>query len=166
MTTFWTQPNKIDQYFEEGAEEEHISWGNLSKFPIQTNKDLFHIARSPKPNLKTKTYFLKFTKFHFENLPLTLSGIEFKLNAKRKGRITDETIQLYVNDKVVGDNKATLNLDPIKIYGNSTDKWGIDSLLISQISNLNFGVIVRFQSHPHWPHKDGAIIDLVELRIH
>jgi len=27
-------------------------------------------------------------------------------------------------------------------------------------------VVVRFQSHPNWPHKCSALVDAIELRVH
>lgn len=166
MSTNWTLPSLIIQYPEETAENNHIPWNDLKTFPLVTSKDLQHIARSPKPDLKDKTYFLKFSQFNFQNLPTTISGIELRLSARRKGRITDETIQLYIDNSQLGENKASLTLDPTKIYGGSNDKWGLEDISVSSVSNLNFGIIMRFQSHPKWPHKDSTIIDLVELRIH
>lgn len=166
MSTNWTLPNLIIQYPEETAENNHIMWNDLKKFPLVTSKDLQHIARSPKTDLKDKTYFLKFSQFNFENLPAIISGIELRLSARRRGRITDETIQLYIDNSLLGENKASLILDPIKIYGGNDDKWGLETISVSSVANLNFGIVMRFQSHPKWPHKDSAIIDLVELRIH
>lgn len=166
MSTNWTLPNVIMQYSENNAENDHIAWNNIEKFPLVTSKDLMHISRSPKSNLKDKTYFLKFSNFYFDNLPTVISGLELRLTTRRKGRIVDETIQLYINDRLTSENKASLTSDPVKKYGGENDLWGLNDLSVNSILNLNFGVIVRLQSHPMWPHKDSAIIDLVELRIH
>ena len=83
----------------------------------------------------------------------------------RLGRITDETVQLCRNNELIGDNHASLNLDLIKIYGSDTDNWNTN-LTMSNIQNSSFGVVLRFQSHPNWPHKSSPLIDAVELRIH
>lgn len=171
MTTAWTLPTSISQYVETDAEDIHISWddtsfNNLTSITgraLGTTKPLYHIARSPKHDLKTKTYFLKLGGFRFEDIPNVISGIEVRLSSKRYGRITDETIQLSLNDELVGDNKATLMVSPIKTYGGENDTWGINP---DDVLEPSFGIIIRLQSHPNWPHRDGAQIDAVEIRIH
>jgi hypothetical protein len=174
MTTNWTLPRTITQYAETGGEDAHVSWLEVNDFhglknldgkSVRTTRDLIHIAREPRHDIKEKTYYLKLTNFNFVNLPATLSGIELKLSMNRVGRITDETIQLCRNDDLVGDNHASLNLDLIKIYGSETDNWNTN-LTMSDIQNSSFGVVIRFQSHPNWPHKSSPLIDAVELRIH
>jgi hypothetical protein len=172
MATFWTYSNKIQQYAEEGAESVHIPWSNTDvnrvssndNNSITTNGNLFHIARSPKHDILSKTYYIVFTNFKFQNLPETISGIELKLSSNRKGRITDDTISLYKNS-IIGENKAISEVLPNKIYGDSTDLWGAN-LTKSDILDENFGVILRFKSHPRWPHNDPMFINAVELRIH
>ena len=161
MTTPWTNPTTLTQYAEEGAESVHVQWDNSLK---STNGCLEHIARSPKHDLRTKTYYLKATGFNFQNLPETISGVELRLSVKRRGRVTDETISLVINDQV-SENRATLDLAPTKLYGNETDVWAMENLSIETLDN-NFGVVIRLQAHLHWPHKDPAFIDAVELRIH
>jgi len=175
MTTNWTTPTIFSQYAEPEAEQAHISWDDSTGFgallnndqqSVGTNGTLYHIARSPKTDLKTKTYYLKFQGFNFTNLPGTVSGIECRLSSSRRGRITDETIQLCLDNDLIGENRADLNLDPIKIYGGNADLWSTESLSMSNIQDSKFGVVVRFQSHPSFPHRDGAYINAVELRIH
>ena len=78
----------------------------------------------------------------------------------------DETIQLCLEDDLIGENRADLNLDPIKVYGGNTDLWSTENLSMSNIQDPTFGVVVRLQSHPSFPHRDGAYINAVELRIH
>jgi hypothetical protein len=165
MTTAWTSPTIITQYAEAGAESVHVPWTGTI-MPLSTDGSLEHIARSPKHDIRTKTYYLKFTGFNFENLPATISGIELKLDVQRRGRVTDETVDLYVADQAVGNNQATLELVPTKIYGGETDLWAMENLLLADVEDNNFGVVIRFQAHPHWPHKDHAFVNAVELRIH
>lgn len=174
MTTSWTLPNTISQYSEEGAEQAHVDWDNSDNFNqlknsdnrfLQSNRALEHIARSPKADLKNKTYFLKITNFTFNQLPSSLSGIEVRIKARRYGRATDDTIQLVKNDTVIGDNKASLSIHPEKLYGGVSDLWGTN-LTISDITDSTFGILIRFKSHPDWPHKDPILVDSVEMRIH
>jgi hypothetical protein len=174
MTSNWALPRTISQYAEDGAESAHIAWEEIDSFSaiktldnksIKTVSDLIHIARDPKHDIKQKTYFLKITNFNFENVPSIVSGIELRLSMNRYGRITDDTIQLTLNDQLIGANNANFDLVPIKLYGGENLLWDA-SLSSTDIANPSFGVVLRFQSHPRWPHKSGTLIDAVEIRIH
>jgi len=174
MTSKWTLPTSVTQYAESGAEDIHVSWDtnndfysikNLDGKFVKTSRDLLHIAKQPRHDLVEKTYFLKATGFDFNQLPDVLSGIELRLSTNRNGRISDDTIQLCLDADIIGDNQATLSVDPTKIYGSETNLWGCN-LNLQNIQNNNFGVVVRFQSHPNWPHKCSVLIDAIELRIH
>jgi len=166
MTTLWTTPTQLEQYAESGAETVHIPWEDNVVSSTQTVGELEHIARSPKHDIKNKTYFIRMTGFEFQNLPNTLSGIEVRLNARRYGRATDETISLCLDSKDIGKNRATLDVLPEKIYGSSNDLWDVEDIDISKIQDPTFGVIIRFQAHPHWPHRSPVQVDSVEVRIH
>lgn len=174
MTSNWALPTIIEQYSEEGAETMHVPWNSEENFnniktkngkSLKTIRDLVHIARDPKIDITEKTYFLRCTGFSFLNLPTAISGIELKITSNRFGRITDDTVQLCLNENLIGDNYATLNLEPIKIYGNDTDTWNTD-LTTQNVSTTSFGVVIRFKSHPSWPHKSNIFLDCIELRIH
>jgi hypothetical protein len=174
MTSNWTLPTSITQYAESGAENAHVSWLEVDGFSglktvdgrsIKTSRDLLHIAKDPRHDLVEKTYFLKLVGFNFTNLPEVLSGVEMRLTMNRYGRIADDTIQLCLQDNLIGDNQTNFSLDPIKIYGSDTDKWH-SQITIADIQSPSFGVILRFRSHPNWPHKNSAMIDAVELRVH
>lgn len=173
MNSNWALPNTVEQYSEEGAEENHISWVEIDNFSslkqfdgksTKTSRDLLHIARDPRHDIIEKTYFLKLTNFNFKNLPDSLSGIELRITMNRFGRITDDTVQLCLNGNLIGNNKATRDLAPIKLYGTGTDLWN-SNLNISNVQNNSFGIVLRFKSHPDWPHKSSALIDAVEIRI-
>lgn len=164
MATTWSSPSIITQYAEPDAEHAHVSW-DLTEKRLKTDGQLEHIARSPKHDLRNKTYFVKAQGFNFEGLPEVLSGITLRLTVSRSGRITDETIQLCLGEDLVGDNHASLSLDPMKTYGGDTDLWNT-SLSITDILTPEFGVVLRFQAHPHWPHRDAAFIDAVEIQIY
>jgi hypothetical protein len=114
----------------------------------------------------SKTYYVKCQGFNFINLPDTLSGIELRLSTQRRGRVTDDTIQLCFDDNVIGDNQANLIVDPVKIYGNETSLWSVKNLSMATIQDSKFGVVIRLQSHLNYPHRDEAYINAVELRIH
>jgi hypothetical protein len=52
-----------------------------------------------------------------------------------------------------------------KIYGGSNDTWGLGIADPEMIRNSSFGITMRFQSHPYWPHKESMLIDSVAIRI-
>lgn len=172
MSSLWAYPNKFFQYSNPGAEDVDAPWNELDfiesrlkdKKSLGIVKPLYHIARSPKTDLTNHTYFLRASGFNFVNIPVTLSGIEVKLSARRSGRIVDDTIQLCLGDNLVGDNLATLTADSDKTYGDSISLWGT-SLTMGDI-NTNFGLILRFKAHPKWPHKDSIFIDSIQIRLH
>ena len=175
MTTAWTFPTIISQYPEEGGEDAHIMWNEDNGLDelksndgrsIQTNGTLHHIARSPKHDLRNKTYYIQATGFNFSNIPEVISGIEVRLNVRRYGRATDDTIQLCLNETPIGDNRATLEINPIKVYGSETDLWSTLELTPADLLDSTFGIVFRFQAHPHWPHRDPVLVDSVEMRIH
>lgn len=174
MPTNWTLPNSISQYAETGAEDRHVPWLEVDNFSalksldqrsIKTSRDLVHIARDPRHDIVEKTFYLQITDFRFKNLPTSLAGIEIKLSMNRFGRITDEDIMLCLNGETIGENQATLDLSPVKIYGNQNNLWNTN-LTISDVQNSTFGCVIRFQSHPKWPHKSSVLIDAIEIRIH
>ena len=170
MSTYWTLPTNITQYAEDDS---HVAWKEENFFNIKgssgrlvtTNGTLVHIARQPRNDIVMKTYFLKVTGFNFQNLPETISGIECRVTMKRGGRIADDTVQLCYQDNLIGDNHAGLNLDPIQVYGNSTDVWNTNADL-SMVQDSSFGVVLRYRSHPRWPHRTAPAIDTVELQIY
>ena len=174
MTTPWAFPNTVTQYAESGAENIHVPWEEVDSFSalksfnlknIKTTRDLVHIARDPRHDILEKTYYLKATNFSFINVPHSLSGIEMRLSMNRFGRITDDEIFLCLNNVTIGVNQADNILTPNKIYGSDIDKWNT-TLTSTDFQNTTFGVIVRFKSHPQWPHKCSALIDAIELRLH
>jgi hypothetical protein len=173
MPTAWTYASTIVQYPEPEAENIDIRWDDSQNFvelknldgrSVQSTGALQHIARSPKPDIKNKTYFLRFTGFNFLNLPEEISGIEVKVDARRYGRAQDETIQLCLNENLIGDNLSTPDIAPQKIYGGSSNLWGT-GLTREQIQNNAFGFVLRFQAHRSWPHKDPVLMDAVQMRI-
>ena len=172
MTTSWTLPSHVDQYAEPGAELIDIAWEYLDNIKsldnrsAQSNGNLIHSARSPKLDIKNKTYFIRATGFNFQNLPATISGIEVRLNTRRYGRATDDTIELCINETPLGENQATRDILPQKIYGSETSIWNAESISKSDVQDNTFGVVIRFRAHPDWPHKDPVLIDSVEIRIH
>jgi hypothetical protein len=175
MTTAWTLPTNIIQYAEPGGESVHIPWDDSHGFDVLKSADvrgvrslgrLSHIARSPKHDILNKTYYIRATGFDFHDLPDTLSGIELLLLVNRYGRVTDDTVELVLGGESVGENQASLRIAPEKIYGGPASLWNAKNLSVNDLQDPSFGVVIRFCSHPHWPHKDPVIIGGVRLRIH
>ena len=175
MTTAWTVPANIIQYAEPGGESVHIPWDDSRGFDVLKSADvrgvrslgrLSHIARSPKHDILNKTYYIRATGFDFQGLPAVLSGIELLLLVNRYGRVTDDTVELVLGGESVGENQASLRIAPEKIYGGPASLWNAKNLSVNDLADPSFGVVIRFCSHPHWPHKDPVIIGGVRLRIH
>jgi len=170
--TNWTKPSHFFQYAELGGEYVHIPWNDVSnndsldRRPLQTSKALAHIARSPRTDLLDTTYYVRATGFNFNSIPDIITGIELRISARRCGRVSDDTVQLCLNNELIGENQATIIVAPITYYGNPTSVWTATALVASDLLNLTFGVDIRFKSHPHWPHRDAASIDAIEMRIY
>jgi len=170
MTTAWTLPTSIIQYPEPGAETAHVAWNDINNFSalknlvssVQTTGNLIHTARSPKLDIRNKTYYIQATGFNFQNPPTVLSGIGFRLTARRYGRATDDTIQICFNNDLIGDNRADLLIAPQKNYGGPTDLWNT-GLTLTTVQDPSFGIVVRFQAHKDWPHKDPVLINAIEM---
>lgn len=171
MPTPWFYPNTVNQTYEV---IEHVPWVDENNFLSIKHPDgtflslsapLLHIANSMVNDLKMKTYFLNLSNFKITYLPTTISGVEVQINMNRGGRITDETIQLMYNGSFIGENKATFDLSPLKMFGGPTDLWGT-TLTSNMLANSLFGIGVRFQSHPSWPHSEYPRIDYIRVRVY
>lgn len=171
MYTTWFYPNTVTQFPEV---TEHVGWNgeetgfSFLKAPNQnyvtTKKELLHIANSVVNDLKMKTYFLYLSNFKMTNLPNPIQGVEVEIEMKRGGRITDETIQLRYNNEFIGKNKADYKLDVQKTYSGSASDWGVEEFNSLLLTDTTFGVGIRYQSHPSWPHKESAMINYVRIR--
>jgi hypothetical protein len=165
MPSLWSYPSVVTQYAEV---PNHISWREVGdEFTkinlITTVSDLKHISNTAVNDIKMKTYYLVLTGFEWEDLPETISGIEAQINIRRVGRITDDTVSLYLNQGI-GENKANADLANNKTYGGETDLWGLEEITPEMLTDLNFGMVLRYQSHPSWPHSSSPIMHHVQLR--
>ena len=194
MTTRWHTPNNTTQIPEFEDFDNHIQWqrgtakvldqyGVPTDFPnfdlnsgapfIQSVKPLLYIANDGHAPLRMKTWYLHLTDFRITDVPEVISGIELKTNIRRKGRIMDETISLRYNNDLLGENKINYNTDdmghvPIynaTSYGNMTDLWNAE-LTPEIVTDVSFGVTLRFQSHLFYPHKETVLVESVELRVY
>jgi hypothetical protein len=171
MYTEWKSPRIVGQYSEH---ESHISWDGIADLAdmkhsdgrfIRTSKDLVHISNPTTNDIRSTTWYLTATDFNFGNIIPVITGIEMRLSSKRGGRVSDETIQLVFNGQMIGDNQSTPTLEMTKIYGGSNNTWGVEIVDSEMIRDSSFGITMRFQSHPYWPHKESMLIDSVAIRI-
>lgn len=144
---------------------------------ITTMKPLMHIARSPKYDLTNTTWFIEYTGFNFNKLPDTISGITATINMNRGGRVADDTIQLVYQGEMIGENQAlpafihnairdTSLMDIKSVYGGNLSTWGVSDITQDMIQDQSFGIVIRYKSHPAWPHKTCPILYSVQLQIH
>lgn len=177
MPTSWTYPTVASQYTDSDV---HIPWmHNNTEFinssldlttpqyeinQLHSAKDLLHISNTLVQDIKMKTYYLVLTGFDWKNLPGSVSGIEARINVRRTGRITDEAIHLY-QGAPIGTNQATLDLSNDKIYGNETFLWGLEEISLGMLNDPDFGIVLRYQSHPNYPHRVTPNIEHVQLRV-
>ena len=166
MPTEWFYPTSASQYAEASV---HVPWLNIDDNFDQINrvrgeKDLRHISNSLVNDIKMKTYYLVLTDFMMSELPETISGIEVYINLRRTGRIFDDTVQLYYNNQPIGANMANRDLFDIKVYGGETVTWDVEGLSRDMLNDPNFGVVLRYQSHPTIPHQTCPYMEHVQLR--
>jgi hypothetical protein len=184
--TPWAFPTTISQITESDA---HIAWDSAGlsyiRFDdasyLRTVKTLQHIPNSFAGDRGMKTWYVLASGFNFKLIPPKITGIIVELKTDRGGRITDDTVQLRTVSTwtgytgAVGDNKANADLGQKKFYGGTMDLWGwdrigytgslLDTVLRQVILTPNFGIALRFQSHPFWPHNSTPMIDYVRIRL-
>jgi hypothetical protein len=184
MTTAWTTPTIITQYPKEGYESVDITWNDtefqsltvVGSGSVASNGTLIHIARAPKYDTMNNTYYLQATGFNFKNLPDQISGVTFRLTINRRGRVTDDTVQMVYQGEMIGKNQAypaylqtssedESLLSPISIYGGNSNTWKVENLTLAMVNDPTFGIVVRFKSHPQWPHNTPVYIQAMEIQI-
>jgi hypothetical protein len=146
---------------------------SIAGLRYQTASHLIHLSNPACGDLRSSTQALSFTNFNITGVPEVISGIVLQVNTQRNGRATDEIIQLTYQGVAIGtnhvdyytDTEGHLTLDNSATYGSSTDTWGVD-LTPAMLQNPSFGVILKFQSHPYYPHSSGMFIDSVSLTVY
>ena len=153
--------------------EEEITWNTFAGGRFRTAKELRHISNPACGDLRNRTQSLVFLNFSMTSLPDTISGIEVRVEAQRNGRIADDQIQLFYQGDVIGVNNFYYETDidghlPIyndSTYGGPTDLWGA-TITPAMLRDPDFGVLLKFQSHPYYPHSSGMQINLVSLTVY
>lgn len=164
----WYYPISVTQNAEDSS---HIPWDSAGDFFYLKSRDLArtktvlplkHIPVLSKVSIRNKTWFLK-CRFNLGSEPFPINGLQLQIQMDRGSRITDDTVQLYLNNDLIGNNLATVEINPLKTYGNT---WGL-SWSQQEFQNLvgaNFGVVLRFQSNLTTPHSTTPSIDFIRIR--
>jgi len=153
--------------------ETELGWlGSLDTL-FRTDGQLTHLSNPASGDLVTRTQALSFTQFQMITLPEVISGLELTVRTRRNGRAVDEQIQLVFQGQPVGKNN--FNYDPDEdgnlkvidnaVYGSPTDTWGVE-LTQEMLQDPSFGVILKFQAHPYFPHRSNMILERVSLTVY
>jgi len=162
------------------APEQEIGWTSTPTSSLnyllnsrwKTVDVLSHLSNPATGDIRNKTWALTCTGF---NIPLLneINGIQLTVVGQRNGRIVDEIIQLTYQGQAIGNNnfyyitdsEGHLLLTNETTYGGTTDMWGT-TLTPEQLTDPTFGVILKFQSHPYYPHRCGMFLDSVSLTVY
>jgi hypothetical protein len=161
-TTLGLQPNELE-----------VLWRTHENGRFQTQAELFHISNPASGDLTNSTQALAFVNFNITNAPNAISGLSIRVQTQRNGRATDQQIQLTYQGQPIGinnvnyitDEEGHLFLNNDVTYGSSTSTWGV-SLTPEMVQDPSFGVILKFQAHPYYPHSSGMFIDSVALTVY
>jgi hypothetical protein len=63
------------------------------------------------------------------------------------------------------DEEGRLPLHNDTTYGGPTDTWGA-TLTPEILQDASFGVILKFQGHPYYPHSSSMFLDSVSLTVY
>ena len=161
-------------------DEHEITWqgfitnnaGYLLNKRWKTISPLKHISNPASGDIRDRTQALIIKGF---NIPDTINpvGISVEVTGQRNGRICDEIIQLWHQGELIGDNNffyitdtnGHLLVTNQSTYGGPTNSWGT-TLTPELLSDPEFGIMVKFQSHPYYPHNDIMILDSVSLTVY
>lgn len=170
-------PNRVDKFSE--YPEDQVDWitiptsGLLVNNRWRTVRSLKHISNPATGDIRDQTYSLICTNFNITELPDIISGLELRIVAQRNGRIADELIHLTYQDQKIGknnfnyitDSEGHLKITNESVYGGPTDLWDAD-ITHEMLIDPSFGVILKFQSHPYYPHNVGMTLDSVSLTVY
>lgn len=152
-------------------DELEITWQFLKR-RFKTIRPLKHISNPATGDIRERTQALILKGFNIPN-DINPIGIEVLIKGQRNGRICDEIIQLWYQGELIGDNNffyitdadGHLKITNESTYGGPTNTWGTN-LTSAILSDPEFGIMVKFQSHPYYPHNDIMILDSVSLTVY
>ena len=176
MAYTYTPHNVLGLQFNEGE----IGWintpyandKNLLGKRWRSESDISHVSNPACGDIRTRTQALEFVDFQMTNLPDVVSGIELNIVSQRNGRVADEVIQLTYQSDLVGKNnfvyltdiEGHLTIKNQAVYGGPTDLWGVDITPI-MLQDPTFGIRVKFQAHPYYPHRSPMYLDWISLTV-
>ena len=161
-------PQHVEQISDNPDEE--ISWLNQDT-KWRTARELVHISNPATGDLTDRTYSLVFTNLGIP--PISVTGIELAVSAQRNGRIFEDIVQLTYNGEPIGinnfnydsDTEGHLAITNDTLYGSPTDLWGTE-LTPEIVSDPSFGFILKYQSHPYYPHRQGMLLYSAKLIVY
>lgn len=176
MSTF--RPNLVT--IDPQASDDELGWTStpvanrdfLLEKRWKTVGNLSHIANLATGDIRNRTKSLICTNFRMSNLPETISGLRLDVYTQRNGRVADEIIQLTYQGELIGNNNFNYYTDQeghLKItnetsYGGSEDLWGVE-LTPEMLQDPTFGVVLKFQAHPYYPHNNAMYLDAVSITV-
>ena len=175
--TTWKTPITIQEIVVDNG----ISW-DLSAFNSLDKLDFKQIkTHEPLQGISNTTFNrdgmtimetnkLVFTGFNF-SVTGTILGIELEIKGQRYSRVTDQIVQLHLNERIGQNMKQLLDINENYFsYGGPTDLWQdqnhLSNLTAAKINDPLFGVMLQFRSHPHFPHRDTAYVDQLRMRVY
>ena len=172
-------PNMVTQTSEDPENE--ISWksspttviGCLMNSKWMTVKPLIHLSNPACGDIGSQTYSLICTNLNATDLLDEISGISLRVSGQRNGRVVDKQIQLTYMGDLIGENKVDYETDSEghilllndTTYGGENDLWGA-TLTKEMIQDPSFGVILKFQNHPFYPHSCGMLLEAVSITVY
>lgn len=172
-------PNTVNQVSDDPENE--ISWrfspttliGCLRNAKWMTVKPLVHISNPACGDIGSQTVSLVCTNLNATELPDVITGISLRVSGQRNGRVVDKQIQLTYQGNTIGENKVDYETDSEghiflsndTTYGGETDLWGVE-LTKEMIQDPSFGVILKFQNHPFYPHSCGMLLETVSITVY
>ena len=137
-----------------------------------TERSLRHLSNTATGDIREQTQSLLFVGFNITDAT-NIVGIGLDVAGNRNGRIVDQIVQLTYQGEPLGENNFSyitdveghLPITNLSTYGGPTDLWGAQ-LTPEIVQDPSFGVILKFQSHPYYPHRDRMILDRVTLTLY
>lgn len=171
------RPHHVELFSE--MPDEEITWrttnstdpNSLLQKRWSTVRSLKHIANPATGDLRDRTWALICTDLQVTNLPEVITGVQLNLNTNRNGRVFDEIIQLTYQGNLIGINNINYQVDseghlsPLQnesVYGGLENLWEAD-ITEDMVRAPSFGVFLKFQSHPFYPHNCGMLVDSVSI---
>lgn len=135
--------------------------------------ELKHRSNPATGDIRDSTWNLVCTNFNMTTLPDSIAGLQLDLSGQRHGRIVDDIIQLTYQGSPIGNNNFSyilnneghLYINNQTSYGGPTSQWGV-TLTPEMLQDPSFGIIIKFKSHPYYPHSCSMLLDSVSFTVY